>query len=210
MQTWAILAAKHVALVSGTSFGAVPAPGWKSLEGVAVGLLLAGIGLAAVSARKVPSCPLTPSGGQISEARGGIPARGRMSRFRRRVDGVLTGMLSDHEHEQTSASSGGTAAGAAEDEEKRFAAPSAWHGGYVDALPSRPRRPDGEQLWPLGNRRPGAASKPDDGDRASAAAPGHDELRPLASPGQQLSDTFLWFIAAPVDDPHAVRDPGAE
>ena len=101
MQTWAILAAKHVVFTSGIGLGGVSAPGWGSLEGIAVGLLLAGIGLAAVSARPAPSCPIGPARGQVAAAHGGPPGRGRMSRFRRRVDGVLTGILSGDEDNLT-------------------------------------------------------------------------------------------------------------
>src|SRR6266481_5875358 len=102
MQTWAILAAKHAALTSGISFGAFSAPGWNSLAGATIGLLLAGTGIAAVSARRVPSCPLGPASGLVAAAHS-IPAGGPMSRFRRRVDGVLTGMLSDEDDEPAAA-----------------------------------------------------------------------------------------------------------
>ncbi len=95
MQTWAILAAKHAALTSGIGLGAIPPAGWESLDGVAVGLLLASVGFAAVSGRRLHGCPLPPVGAQAAAAGGGNQATARASKIRRRVDGLLTGMLSD-------------------------------------------------------------------------------------------------------------------
>ena len=134
MQTWAILAAKHAALTSGISFGAFSAPGWNSLAGAAIGLLLAGMGIAAVSTRRVPSCPLGPAGGQVAAAHA-IPAGGPMSRFRRRVDGVLTGMLSDEDDEPAAVARSRTTFKESEAAEQGFEAPSTWRGDFVDALP---------------------------------------------------------------------------
>ena len=57
MQSWTILAAKHAALTPGIALGAIPAAGWDSLDGVAVGVLLAGIGFAAVSREACPGLP---------------------------------------------------------------------------------------------------------------------------------------------------------
>ena len=64
MHSWTILAAKHAALTPGVALGAIPAVGWDSLDGIAVGVLLAGIGFAAMSPRRVPNCPLPPVGGR--------------------------------------------------------------------------------------------------------------------------------------------------
>jgi hypothetical protein len=260
MQTWAILAAKHGVLISGIGLGAVSAPVWGSLEGIAVGLLLAGIGLAAVSARPAPSCPIGPAGGQVAAAHGGPPARGRMSRFRRRVDGVLTGILSDDEDNLPLSQRNRAREGLSDAEEKRFETLVTWDGDYVDALPwhqSRPPDPypavlprspdpnlagrasagrssgiaglpessvtpwpqtparqgpealgdspwltvsaafDGEQLWPLGNRRPGQAR-----NRNAVDRPGHTvgdlEQFMTLPPAQPLHrDDFQWFAASP-------------
>src|SRR5258708_32107282 len=82
MQAPAILAAKHAALGSGVGLGALPITGWTSLDGVAVGMLLAGVGLAALSPR-------------------------RLARFRQRVGGLLTGMLSDDAETMTPAAAAG-------------------------------------------------------------------------------------------------------
>jgi hypothetical protein len=143
MQTWAILAAKHVVLTSGVGLGAVSAHGWSYLEEIAIGLLLAGMGLAAVASRPAPSCPIGPAGGQLAAAHSGPPARGRMSRFRRRVDGVLTGMLSDDEETLTARQRTRGGERQAEVEEKLFETPLTWDGDYVDALPwHRPKPPD--------------------------------------------------------------------
>jgi hypothetical protein len=105
MQTWATLAAKHATLTSGIGLGAIPAVGWDSLDGVAVGALLAGVGFAVLnSPRRAQSCQLPPTmydrGSQAQTSR---PAGGRLARVRRRVDGVLTGMLSDDSDRMTSA-----------------------------------------------------------------------------------------------------------
>jgi hypothetical protein len=97
MQTWAILAAKHAALMSGIGLGTIPAMSWDSVGGFAVGLLLAGVGFAVlISPRRARNCPLP----QPDAVRAGRPeARshdgGRIARARRWVDGLLTGMLSD-------------------------------------------------------------------------------------------------------------------
>jgi hypothetical protein len=275
MQTWAILAAKHVVFTSGIGLGAVSAPGWGSLEGIAVGLLLAGIGLAAVSARPAPSCPIGPAGGQVAAAYGGPPARGRMSRFRRRVDGVLTGILSDDEDNLTPRQRTRAGEGLSEAGEKRFETPSTWDGDYVDALPwhySRPPDPypvmlprspdhnlagrasvgrssgiaglpessvtpwpqtparqgpealgdspwltvsaafDGEQLWPLGNRRPGQARNRNAVDRPRQTVRDLEQFltRPPAQPLHR--DDFQWFAASPAgaSDPPAEASPDSD
>jgi hypothetical protein len=105
MQTWATLAAKHAALTSGIGLGAIPAMGWDSLDGVAVGALLAGVGFAVLnSPRRAQNCQLPlmtyESVGQTQASRA---PRGRLARVRRRVDGVLTGMLSDDSDRMTPA-----------------------------------------------------------------------------------------------------------
>lgn len=272
MQTWAILAAKHAALTSGISFGAFRAPGWNSLAGAAIGLLLAGMGLAAAAARRVPSCAIVPAGGQVAAAHGMPPGRWG-TRFRRRVDGVLTGMLSEDEGKLSAAARGRTTIEEAEAAEKGFEAPSTWHGDYVDALPWRrpkppdpypavlPRPPDpnlavrasagrssgisglpeisvapwprlstgqgagafsdspwftvsatfdGEQLWPLGNRRPGQAFNRADSDDRVLAARGLDEYQRLPSPEPGHRDDFRWFAASTVVESDSVREMNAE
>ncbi len=138
MQTWAILAAKHAALTSGIGLGVIPAAGWDSLDGVVIGMLLAGIGYAIVSARRVPGCQVPPVGAEIA-ADGSDPAGGRrMARLRRRMDGLLTGILSDDADRLTqAAASSRRMVMPARAEEHRFIAPAAWRGNYVDALPRR-------------------------------------------------------------------------
>ncbi len=103
MQTWASLAAKHATITSGIGLGGIPAMGWGSLDGVAVGALLAGVGFAVLnSPRRAQSCPLPPMmserPGQVQTSR---PAGGRLARARQRVDGLLTGMLSDESDRTT-------------------------------------------------------------------------------------------------------------
>ncbi len=100
MQIWATVAAKHATLTSGIGLGAIPATGWDSLDGFAAGVLLAGVGFAAVnSARRVRSCALPPvvAGRAAREGRlqASGPAVGRLTRARKRVDGLLTAMLVD-------------------------------------------------------------------------------------------------------------------
>ncbi|HKR70746.1 MAG TPA: hypothetical protein VJT16_18055 [Streptosporangiaceae bacterium] len=279
MQTWAILT-KHAALTSGVGFGTISVPGWGSLEVGVICLLFAGIGLAVASARRAPACPIGPAGGQVAAAQGGSTRPGgRMSRIRRRVDGVLTGMLSDDEDKLTSDSNGRTTAEPAEADENRFEAPSTWDGDYVDALPWHlpakppdpypavlPRSPDpnlasrasagrssgiaglpessvtpwpqpprayaagtfsdspwltvsaafdGEQLWPLGNRRPGETRKRG-GRRTAKAANDLDQFHPLPPPAPRRDDLlptepvpgdkFKWFGAAAASDHDAGRD----
>lgn len=136
METWAIVAAKHTALSSGVGLGVIPAAGWDSLDGVAVGMLLAGIGLAVVSTRRVPSCQLPPACSEVT-AGGSDPATGRRAaRLRRRVDGLLIGMLSDDDADRPrpAAAAGHRMVRPATGTEQRFDAPAAWRGDYVDAL----------------------------------------------------------------------------
>jgi hypothetical protein len=278
MHTWAIPATKHAVLAFGISLGTFSAPGWSSLEAAVIGLLLAGTGLAVASGRRPQACPIGPASGQVAAAQGGSTRPGgRMSRIRRRVDGVLTGMLSDDDEKLTPQSIGRTAAGPAEADEKLFEAPSTWDGDYVDALPWRlpekppdpypavlPRSPDpnlamraaagrssgiaglpessvtpwpqrkpahdtagfsdspwltvsaafdGEQLWPLGNRRPGETSNRNRsrGRRTGKAANDLDEFHPLPPPAPRRGDLlppapasgddFQWFVA-PTDSDH--------
>ena len=104
MQTWATLAAKHATLTSGIGLGAIPAMGWDSLDGVAVGALLAGVGFAVLnSPRRAQSCqfPLVIAE-RADQARASRVAGGRLARVRQRVDGLLTGMLSDGSDRTTS------------------------------------------------------------------------------------------------------------
>ncbi len=138
MQTWAIPAAKHAALTSGIGLGIIPAAGWDSLDGVAVGMLLAGIGFALVSARRVPSCQLPPAGSEFGANGSDLGGGRRMASFKRRMDGLLTRMLSDDADKLTPAAvSSRRLVRSLPAAEQRFAAPPAWRGDYVDALPGR-------------------------------------------------------------------------
>ena len=103
MQTWATLAAKHATLTSGIGLGTIPAMGWDSLDGVAVGALLAGIGFAVLnSPRRAQNCqlPLTMYE-RAGQEQVDHPPGGRLARVRRRVDGLLTGILSDDSDRMT-------------------------------------------------------------------------------------------------------------
>ena len=97
MQTWVTLAAKHATLATGIGLGTIPAMGWDSLDGVAVGFLLAGVSFAAVnSSRQLRSVPLSPPGRSgPGKAEPAGQQAGARTRMRRRVDGVLTSMLKD-------------------------------------------------------------------------------------------------------------------
>jgi hypothetical protein len=192
MQDPAILAAKHAALGSGVGLGAVPITGLTSLDGVAVGMLLAGVGLAVLSPR-------------------------RLARFRQRVDGLLTGMLSDDAETMTPAAAAGQlTARRAERADQRFPA-AAWSGDHVDALaPARSltaTRPRSEALqasrwlptrwsgqmadedpWPpagwteVAGDSPGPTGWGDDVD---------DEHAP--KPGEPRADTSFWGPSAAAD-----------
>src|SRR5260221_11789374 len=101
MHTPVILAAKHAALGSGVGLGAIPVTGWASLDGVAVSMLLAAVGFAAVSSRRVQRCPVqaTPRHAGPATARPG--AGGAAARVRARADGPLTRSASDDPREST-------------------------------------------------------------------------------------------------------------
>ena len=103
MKTWATLAAKHATLTSGIGLGAIPAMGWDSLDGVAVGALLAGIGFAVLnSPGRAQNCELPlMTYERAGQAQASRAPGGRLARVRRRVDGVLTGMLSDDSDRMT-------------------------------------------------------------------------------------------------------------
>jgi hypothetical protein len=194
MQTWAILAAKHAALTSGIGFGAIPAAGWDSLDGVAVGLLLASVGFAAVSGRRVHGCPIPPVGAEAA-ADGGNPAIARASRIRRRVDGLLTGMLSDDADKLASAAAGGrNSLRPADAAEKRFEAPATWRGDYVDALPGR--RTDDSHPYP---ELPAAGSSP------GQPAGGFAGQSPAAT---ARSKSSLWLYSPPATAA-SVTEPGS-
>src|SRR5579859_6578080 len=122
MRTWVILTAKHAALTSGMGLGAIPAMGWESLDGFAAGVLLAGVGFAALnSSRRFRSCPLPPGvPGGGTRAQSSALAGGRLARVRQRVDGLLTGMLSD---------------------DVEFMAPVPWRGA-ADIAPAAPGQRD--------------------------------------------------------------------
>jgi hypothetical protein len=61
-----------------------------------------------------------------------------LAKVRLRVDGVLTGMLSDDADRRTQARSGRRSSSrSAAVTDQRFDAPLAWRGAYVDALPVR-------------------------------------------------------------------------
>ena len=82
MQTWATLAAKHATLTSGIGLGAIPAMGWESLDGVAVGALLAGVGFAVLNTpRRAQSCQfplvIAERADQAQASRGGRRAARR-------------------------------------------------------------------------------------------------------------------------------------
>src|SRR5258707_11239655 len=141
MHARAILAASHAALGSGVGLGAIPVMGWASLDGVAVSMLLAGVGFAAVSARRVQSCPLQATPGNAGPPAASGAAAGRLARFRQRVDEVLTVMLSDDPHKMTPApATAHLAARRAGLADERFPAATAWSGDYVEALaPARSR-----------------------------------------------------------------------
>jgi len=144
MYTPAILAAKQAALGSGVGLGAIPVTGWASLDGVAVSMLLAAVGFAAVSSRRVQSCPLQATPGHAGPAAASRAAAGRLARFRQRVDGLLTGMLSDDPHKMTPApATAHLAARRAGLADERFPAATAWSGDYVDALASARSRAAG-------------------------------------------------------------------
>ena len=129
MQSLAIMAAHHAVLTSGLSVGTLPQLGWDSLDGVAVGMLVACVGYAAVSARRRRNCSPPPLG-----AGAGAP---RLARMRRRVDGMLTGILSDDADRLAQTASGRrNTVRSAEVAEQCFEAPSRWRGDYVDALPA--------------------------------------------------------------------------
>ncbi|MDR2988101.1 MAG: hypothetical protein LBV34_25025, partial [Nocardiopsaceae bacterium] len=87
MQTWATVTAKQAVLTSGISLGVVSMPGWSSLERAAVGLLLAGICLAALSARRAPRCATGPRFGQLAVAFGGIAGGGQVATAHGGIDG---------------------------------------------------------------------------------------------------------------------------
>ena len=81
MQTWATLAAKHATLTSGIGLGAIPAVGWDSLDGVAVGALLAGVGFAVLnSPRRAQSCQFPLVIAEPRRSGAGEPAGGRAAR----------------------------------------------------------------------------------------------------------------------------------
>ena len=168
MQTWVTLAAKHATLASGIGLGAVPAMGWESLDGVAVGFFLAGAGFAvANSTRQARSCPLPPAAAAgPARAESSRQQAGALTRIRRRVDGLLTGMLSD-DAEQLSAQTP-VLVPVPSAAEPRPAEPgrarSPWPGDYVGAnagpararsgssaaatAPARSERPERVGNWP--------------------------------------------------------------
>jgi len=176
MHSWTILAAKHAALTPGVALGALPAAGWDSLDGVAVGMLLTGVGYAAMSARRARSCPLPPAIGQLALAEGENPPARRVSRFRQRVDTMLTGMLSDDADKLSQAAGGKDRRRSAA--EPRFDGPSSWRGDYVDALPVR--------------REPGSHPYPDV-PASSSQAP-----RPAGSqaPQADVTEPDAWYKPA--------------
>ena len=93
MNSWATVAIKHVALTSGFGLGAVHTGGWDSLNGFAAGLMVAGLGFAALdSSRRMRRCPAptaTPGCGYQRNAH-------RSARSGLHVGGLLAGILSDH------------------------------------------------------------------------------------------------------------------
>jgi len=192
MQTWATLAAKHA--TSGIGLGAIPAMGWDSLDGVAVGALLAGVGFAVLnSPRRAQSCQLPPimseRAGQVQTSR---PAGRRLARVRQRVDGLLTGMLSD-------------------DSDRMTPVPATWQSDAAEReTPAEAARPDlaAEQMMPAPvaadaeTELAGAEFDVDVADWTTApqsAGHGRDaadgEERPAAAapgPGERKSDEGFW------------------
>ncbi len=168
MQTWVTLAAKHATLASGIGLGAVPALGWDSLDGVAVGFLLAGAGFAAVnSSRQVRSCPPAASAGPVM-AESARTGGGALTRIRRRVDGLLTSMLSDDaEHLSAQPPVLVPVPSAAEAADPDIARPL-WRGDYVDAI-----------AGPAGLRWEGAVAA------AGGAAASGRTARPAADPAPE-------------------------
>jgi hypothetical protein len=168
MQTWVTLAAKHATLATGVGLGTMPAMGWDSLDGVAIGFLLAGAGFAAVnSSRQLRSCPLPPPGrAGASRAESSGQETGALTRIRRRVDGVLTSMLKDdmeHPSAHLPALAAVPSVGGALVVEPGSAR-SQWDKDYVDAIvgpaacgrtavtaappPARPERTERVGEWP--------------------------------------------------------------
>src|SRR6266702_3867020 len=106
MQIWATVAAKHATLTSGIGLGAIPATGWDSLDGFAAGVLLAGVGFAAVnSARRVRSCALPPVVAGRAAREGRLQASGtadaRVFRARKRDNGLLMAIVDDEAEPST-------------------------------------------------------------------------------------------------------------
>src|SRR5262249_5656920 len=93
MNSWATVAIKHVALTSGLGLGAVHTGAWDSLNGFAAGLMVAGLGFAALdSSRRMRRCPArtaTPGCGYQRNAH-------RSGRSRLHVGGLLAGILGAH------------------------------------------------------------------------------------------------------------------
>ena len=203
MQTWATLAAKHATFTSGIGLGVIPAMGWNSLDGVAVGALLAGVGFAAMnSPRRAQSCQLPPimfeRAGQAQTSR---PAGWRLARVRQRVDGLLTGMLSD-------------------DSGRMTPLPATWPGSAAAReTPAEAARPDlaAEQRLPApvaADTEPDLARAEfdiDDAGRAAAPEPaGHgrnasdsEELAPApaSASGERESDGGFWGPGEPGSTP---------
>lgn len=151
MQTWATLAAKH-AVTSGIGLGAIPAMGWDSLDGFAVGVLLAGVGLAALnSPRRVRSCTLPPDrAARDDRAQATGAARGRLTRARRQIDGVLTGMLSDDADQGTQPVMPWDADLAPDDDAPAVTEPADARGG--ESGRGDRGRSEGEGFWGPGDR----------------------------------------------------------
>lgn len=171
MQTLAILAAKHAALTWGIGLGAIPAAGWDSLDGVAVGMLVVCIGFAVVSAGRMPSCQFPVVGAEIVADRGDRAGGRRVPRFRRRLDGLLTGMLSDDADKLAPVAGGSrrtvrpAPVGA-----QRFEAPGRWRGDYIDALPGR--RSAASHPYPEVPARAPGADEPADTPASRSTASG--------------------------------------
>lgn len=203
MQTWVTLAAKHATLATGIGLGTIPSMGWESLDGMAVGVLLAGAGFAAVnSSRQLRSFPLLPPDragtGRTEPNR---QQTGAFSRIRRRVDGALTSMLSDDsEHPVAQLPALAAVPSVAELPASRpGTARSPWElADYADTVVARPARQERVGDWPYLTvvREPGLVQ-----DAASRWSAG--------PAGTAKSDLAFWGPkSSPVAGSRASRDTG--
>lgn len=234
MQTWATLAAKHATLTSGIGLGAIPAFGWESLDGVAVGALLAGVGFAVLnSPRRAQSCQLPLMTYERSgPAQTSRVAGGRLARVRRRVDGLLTGMLSDDSGRMTSAPATWQSEAADEQPLAHGAQPQAENAQpdlaanhLMPASVVAEAGPDLAWAEPNAGVEPSGGAKPDlaaaelepdgsDGSDVAAASPPDEHSSDAAdnaehgtasAPGELTSDNGFWGPGEPGSGPPTSR-----